>query len=137
MGNGCLGTGNCKSFLGNLTELRPYVGAHVGVACVGVLGQVLVPQPPSRGPSAAVTGVQVSRAVAAGATGPFGRLGSRPEHGDLVLVRTGYRAIRMPRTGHVQPIDVELLSDFGHLAWQVIQEIDQKIRDLPRMDVTN
>ena len=41
------------------------------------------------------------------------------EHGDLFLVRN--RAIRMPRTGHVQPIDVELLSDFGHLPWEVIQ----------------
>ena len=77
---------------------RPYVGDHVGVACVGVLGQVLVPQPPSRGRSAAVTGVQVSRAVA----GPFGQhcpfggtpcrgMGSRPEHGDL------FGADRLPR----------------------------------------
>ncbi len=39
------------------------------------------------------------------------------------LVRAGYRAARMPRRGHVQPIDWQLMSDVGFLPWQVLQTL--------------
>ena len=37
----------------------------------------------------------------------------------MFLVRTGRRAARMPRRGHGQPIDMELMAELGYLPWPV------------------
>ena len=45
-------------------------------------------------------------------------------HTVTFLVRTGHRALRMPRRGHPEPFDVAMLVERGFLPWEVLQTME-------------